>query len=510
MAKAESQGKHAFIESVQNGLAEALAELFDSGQPAGILAAISGGADSTALLVSLAEICEERGWNLKACHINHGLRGEESDLDQQFCEKLCSTLNIPLSVIPLNLGSEWQGRSGDGNRPPENMLRELRYSNLLVNAQEQKCDIVVTGHTLDDQAETILFRLLRGTSPAGLVGIEAHRELIEDENVHLVRPMLKMTKLDCQRFLASQQICSRLDSSNEDAHYARNFIRTRLVPLIDEKFPGWQSRVERFRTILSEQEEFLECATVAALDCLLGDEYEVESLPIDRFRLIEPALKRRIIAKLMRKRDVEPSFERVDSVLQMINEGTGSAVSLSASCEVRLNDGYIEWLNPEDAEDEEPSAFMRAQLTEIRLPSGERNSASNIISWLNKSLRIERWRDAEQTGPVSFPKLSEPEILADLSWLNEPITVRLRRAGDFIQPFGMHEKVRLKKYIHTHRAKTDNQRSFNQNLKHAVVVATGSEVLWVPGLGISEKLRVKGKPSHRLVFVDLGHGDLIV
>lgn len=501
MAKPESEEKHAFIESVANGLTEALAELFDNG-PQGVLAAVSGGADSTALLVSLAQICRENGWQLKACHINHGLRGAESEQDQEFCEKLCSTLNIPLSVIPLNLGDEWRGN----NRPPENMLRELRYGHLLVNAQEQDCDVVVTGHTLDDQAETILFRLLRGTSPTGLVGMEEHRELIENEGVHLVRPMLKLTKLDCLRFLASKQLGSRMDSSNEDAHYARNFIRTKLVPLIDEKFPGWQSRIERFRTIVAEQEEFLECATEAAFDCLVSGEEDEERLSIDRFQLIEPALKRRIIVKLMKEREVEPSFERIDAVLQMIEFGTDSAISLSSSCEVRLDRGYIAWLNPEDAEDDEPSTFMKAQETALRLPSAEKNSCSNIIAWLNKSLRVEAWQADSRVKKLSFPKQNELELLADLSKIHEPIVVRMRRPGDFIQPFGMNEKVRLKKYLHTHKAKTDHLQPFNQNLSHAIVLANDSEVLWVPGVGISEKLRVTEKPSHRLIWLDLSSG----
>lgn len=452
-----------------------------------ILIALSGGPDSTALTVAMSQLAPPMGWEVSACHINHGLRGLESDLDQEFCTSLCADLNIELNVYRL----DDFGPQQDANIPvSENVLRELRYRFLLEHARATECQLIVAGHTLDDQTETLLFRLFRGTSPAGLTGMEACRELVRGSKIWLMRPMLSLTKADCQRFLAIEQIGSHLDSSNENMHYARNFIRAQLVPAIDGKFPGWKNRMERFRSIVGEQEDFLASETEKCLRNIGGRDGKGEFFSLKNFEETHIALKRRAIANMLRDRDIEPTFERVENVLA-IASGSETALTLSSDWEVRRSRGKLRWLPA--SKDDAPSRFMLNQETEIDLPEGDSKSRTNVITWLDKSLKVEKLSETASSG-VKVPAQQSLEVLADLSKVSGPLTLRLRRPGDVIQPLGMEQKVRLKKYLHTRNPSP---------LRHTIVLTAGDEVIWVPGVGISERLRFSESPTHRLSLQDL-------
>ncbi|MBX3138374.1 tRNA lysidine(34) synthetase TilS [Candidatus Obscuribacterales bacterium] len=453
-----------------------------------ILIALSGGSDSTALTVAMSQLAKPMGWDVSVCHINHGLRGLESDLDQEFCTSLCADLNLEFNVYRLD---DFGSQQDADIAVSENVLRELRYRFLYEHARATDCQIIVAGHTLDDQTETLLFRLFRGTSPTGLTGMETRREVVRDSNIYLVRPMLTVTKADCQRFLAIEQIGSHFDSSNENLHYARNYIRAQLIPNIDEKFPGWKNRMERFRSILVEQEDFLVSETEKALSTVGGTDSRGEFLRIKLFSELHIALKRRIIARMLRARAIEPTFERVENVLTILS-GVDKALTLSVEWEVRIDRDKLRW--QQIALDETPSDFLLRQETTINFPEGDAKSRTNIVSWLDKSLRVEKLVPEELKTDGGIPAPNAMEVLVDLEKAKRPLFLRLRRPGDIIQPFGMTKKVRLKKYLHTHEPSP---------LKYTLVLADSDEVLWVPGVGISELLRFADGPTHRLSLQDL-------
>ncbi len=505
-----------FASSLSRALHAELTELNREGvqlpEPVAMLVGLSGGVDSTALLVALNMLKSQFNWRLVACHINHRLRGKDSDEDEEFCRRLCDSLAVEFVSIRLDAP---KGR----DYPSENLLRERRYEKLLETAKEHAAKIILTAHTLDDQAETMLFRLLRGTSPAGLTGMDARRELQQDEGVYLIRPLLGVRKTACERFLASQQMGHRVDLSNFDDRFARNFIRTNLIPEIDKRFPGWQERTERLRTILHDDEDYLSRLTDEAMKKLNFSDREGEYILLEPCRKLALPLQRRIMARLFERHGVEPNFQRIELVLALIDEGSG-AVSLSSTCEARVSSDKLRWLNPDHGENGNASAFMRTRQTVIRLPDGDKSFSTNVISWLNKSLQVEKLARplagaSAGTGVrQGFPAGHAFEILVDLTHVQEPLTLRTRRPGDVIQPFGMSELVRLKKYLHTHKNRLADTRvlmetaerpggGFEQEQSRAVVLVDTTEVLWVPGVGLSEKLRVKDRPTHSLKFIDL-------
>ncbi len=492
-----------------------------------LLVALSGGPDSTALIVALSQFASEAGFDISACHINHGLRGVESDLDHEFSQTLCENFQIPFAACRLHVNNvdrvvEWSfaenfaqdllddsqlndslesKRFFAGEHAPENLLRDLRYECLTYAARVRAAHVLLTGHTLDDQAETMLFRLFRGTAPHGLKGIEGHRELFRSDGIWLVRPMLGVTKLDCQRFLAIEEIGSQLDTSNEDAHYTRNFIRHRLVPSIEDRFPAWRQHLDQLRRILSDEDEWLSQITEQERADVSGCDQHGEYFIFERFIEKPRALKRRLMVAAMRQRDIEPNFDRVENVLNLIETG-GTALDLSDQWSIRLLAGKVRWLSKADR-GESPSPFLLSQETEVFLPDRGSVHRSNLIAWLDKSVQISNWQ-GEAIPYSEFPDQGALEAVVDLSRITTPIKVRLRRPGDLIQPFGMKQHVRLKRYLQTHKPKSRG--CFVQDdPRMAVVLVDADEVLWVPGVGLSEKVRVVGKPTHRIALQDLTH-----
>lgn len=153
-------------------------------KPTRILIALSGGCDSTALLAALHKVSEQNALDLIVCHVNHKLRGEEAERDESFCRELCRNLHRPLTVVHMDHALM------DELPVPENDLRKARYKLLVEQARDNDCSFVAAAHTLNDQTETLLFRLFRGTAVSGLTGMSAARAL--DANLILLRPMLKV------------------------------------------------------------------------------------------------------------------------------------------------------------------------------------------------------------------------------------------------------------------------------------------------------------------------------
>jgi len=198
--------------------------------PAGVVVAVSGGADSVALLRGLIALCGEDRRPLRAAHLNHALRGAESDGDQQFVEDLCRQLRVPCHVRRADIEdlSQRQGESLEATG------RTVRYAWLQEVAQQHGAGYVATAHTADDQVETVLHRVIRGTGLAGLAGIPRVRAL--SEVVVLLRPMLGVRRADVTAYLQRLGQAYRCDVSNADVRHMRNRIRIELLPLLRQSY----------------------------------------------------------------------------------------------------------------------------------------------------------------------------------------------------------------------------------------------------------------------------------
>lgn len=194
---------------------------------------VSGGADSVALLRIVAELKQKNGGEGKiiAAHFNHGWRGQDSDEDAKFVEALAGDLGIPFRLGKV-AGSKLT--SPDQSPQSEESARNQRYDFLIATAHEEGARYLATAHTADDQVETVLHRILRGTGLKGLGGIPATRQL--SESVSAIRPMLTIQREEVVAYLASIGQTCRTDSSNQDCKYTRNRIRHQLLPLLTDDY----------------------------------------------------------------------------------------------------------------------------------------------------------------------------------------------------------------------------------------------------------------------------------
>ncbi len=242
-----------FLERLQ----EALCQL--GWQEARTLVAVSGGADSVALLRALCHLGWHRRGVLVAAHFNHRLRGAESDEDEQFVRELCHRLEVPvITGRPPGEGLSVESKGGI-----EQSARLARYRFLFRVAKDVGARYVFTAHTADDQVETVLFRIIRGSGLRGLVGIPPCRKITAD--IVLMRPFLAFWRDEIREFLVKLDQQFRRDSSNLDLRITRNRVRHKLIPLLEESYhPGVRRSILKLSVLAGEVTEFLTTIVEAA------------------------------------------------------------------------------------------------------------------------------------------------------------------------------------------------------------------------------------------------------
>lgn len=202
-----------------------------------VLAAVSGGPDSVALAHWLSVQASRKGLAVSLLHVNHGLRGKSADRDAEFVRRLGARLGTPVAVIRADV----KRRARKDGLGLEEAGRKERYRALVDRARRGRFDAVATGHQLDDQAETVLLHLLRGTSLEGLGGIAPKRPLAP--GVELIRPLLPLTRAEILAYLGVHGLDWRDDRTNRDAKFSRNWVRRDVLPLLEARAPGVKRRL---------------------------------------------------------------------------------------------------------------------------------------------------------------------------------------------------------------------------------------------------------------------------
>ena len=233
-----------------------------------IICAVSGGADSVALLFGLYLVKEKLDIRLSAAHFNHHLRGEESDADARFVREFCHRFDIPLY--------EGEGQVTPGKKGLEAAAREARYAFLKTMPGK-----IATAHTADDNAETMLLHLVRGTGLKGLGGITPVGE-------NLIRPMLLVTRQEVENFLEEYCLKHIEDSSNSSDQFLRNRLRHYVMPLLKAENPRLALSLSETALRLRQDDAFLE-----------AEARRQETMEVDRLRAMPPSLRSRILENLL-------------------------------------------------------------------------------------------------------------------------------------------------------------------------------------------------------------------
>ena len=215
-----------------------------------LLVCLSGGADSVSLLLVLKELYPASP--LAACHVHHGIRGEEADRDEAFVKAFCEKQNVPLTVVRVDAPKAAE-TSGDSL---ELAARKLRYQAFADVCRQNGVSLAATAHTASDNAETVLFNLVRGTGLAGLCGIPARRPLAD--GISVVRPLLACTREDVLAYLAFKKQDYVTDSTNDDTDYSRNYLRREVLPRLASLNPSFEDAFSRAAKHLTDVRIFLD------------------------------------------------------------------------------------------------------------------------------------------------------------------------------------------------------------------------------------------------------------
>lgn len=273
-----------------------------------VTVAVSGGADSMALLEVLLRLRECLHITVSAAHFNHGLRGEEAARDEAFVRSRCAQYGISLTVERADAGA-YAAQTG---KSIEEAARDLRYAFF----ERLDTDLVATAHTADDNAETLLLHLLRGTGPRGLCGIPARRG-------RFIRPLLQMTHNEILSFLDANGLPHVEDSTNAEDGCVRNRIRHAVMPLLLRENPRFSETVSRTAALQTQEDAYLSAlAAAAAEDCRTENGFDCKKL-----RALHPVLLRRVLLSALCASGVEnPSADFVAALLHLTETEDPSAV----------------------------------------------------------------------------------------------------------------------------------------------------------------------------------------
>ena len=384
-----------------------------------VLVALSGGPDSVALLVCLMGLREKWGWDLAIAHVDHGLRGKESTGDAEFVRYLGETCKIPTVVRNIS-AQKFEARSRKTSF--QAYARVMRYQILREIALDLGATKIALGHQADDQAETVLMWMVRGSGTGGLGGMSPMRDGT------IVRPLLDRTKTEILEYLQSKKMAFRTDSSNAKPLYLRNRIRQKLIPLLQEFSPGIVRVLSRQSHILRADHALLEHMADQAFNthCQVASKGVVVSR--DRLLGLPLPIQRRVLRLCVQRVLASvhwPRFDMIQRVLDQLAMGhSGWMVECHGVC-VSLEQGMVVIQALESARNLDVSG-ANGQPCRLSIP-GE-------VVWASTGQKIWLSDSTDESQPDSS-HLFKAHL--DKSTFSTPLTVRSWLPGDLFYPKGL-------------------------------------------------------------------------
>lgn len=416
-----------------------------------LIVALSGGADSTALLHLLANL-DDFAPRLVVGHLNHCLRGRESDDDEVFSRELAASFNLPFVTRRIDVKEfarqQRLNLEDAGRRARADFLEEIRVS--------WQGTAIAVAHHGDDQAETVLMRLLRGAGPGGLRGMSFRNER------RVIRPLLNFTRSEIETYLLEQGLSYRKDSSNLDTSFLRNRIRHELMPLLEDYNPAIRGRLNICAGQLSDEDDLLCQYTSALMSSCCKWEDLCASCNIDLLRKAHPALRKRLYRLIFK--EIAGSLDHltslhVEAIDKLItSERSNAMLNLPQKLTVVREYGCVRFLGEvqTDALNE----------TVISGPGHYKLSNTRALSLDHVST------------PYDYASITADTAIFDLDCVPFPWRVRSFRNGDRIVPLGMNGSKKLKDLFIDCKVPVSQRR-------HTPLIFCGNNLIWTCGIRTS-------------------------
>jgi len=384
-----------------------------------VICALSGGADSVCLLHILNSIKGDLKFNLYAAHLNHMLRGKEAEEDTRFVKSLCDSLNIPLTIKYADIKKE----AKDKNISQEMAGRIARYSFFEELSKNFESPKIAVAHNKNDNAETVLLNLIRGTGIAGLCGIPYVRG-------NIIRPLINTTRDEILNYLKEKSLTYRFDSSNNSLDYQRNRVRNVIIPEINKINPNFIESIINCAESLKADRDFIQSFV---------DEFPIQkrgekiSFKTSAFLAFHESVQNKIIIKALNMLNIEGITQKtITDCIDIIKNRTGRKRDLPGGfiAEKSYDDFLIHKESKKPAEDETYPIIL-----------GKEQQIGDFI--IQSSILEEK----EFLNCYKSLKSKKNTIILDLDKTPKNITLRRRKNGDFFYPLGLGGKKKLKDFF---------------------------------------------------------------
>ena len=457
-----------------------------------VAVACSGGADSVALLRVLLELRETLGVVLSVTHFHHQIRGAEADADQQFVGGLAKQFQL-------------EYHSGSADAPLfarehkislETAARELRHRWFAGLVHQGRAEKIATAHTLDDQAETVLMRILRGTGVRGLAGIAA----VQKEK-HLIRPLLGISRHEIEAYLKTMAQPWRNDSSNLDECHTRNRVRHTLLPLLEREFnPAIRQTLADLAEVARGEEDYWRKELAALLPRLVrqglpsrsgrstsGDAAQTLAVDLEVLRALPEAMQRMALQATVEKLGLSLEFKHIQQLTRMVLEKKpvrnlalpGSLWAKSSLRELRFT--------PEEEKAPENYQYALPIPGEVRIPELGKIIRAHVIS-------------------IGKQKVSgyNPELLLNRTRLAPKLTVRNWRAGDRFFPLHSKSPKKVKELLQSDRM---GKHFSADDRKLWPVLESAGQIVWMRGFSVGEAFASQDTDAVLIEEIEMGSGE---
>lgn len=436
-----------------------------------VIVALSGGADSVALLHFLAGISDENDLKLSALHLNHQLRGRESGRDQAFVAKLCQSLKIPLTTKQI----EVKAFAAEHKLGIEEAGRQLRYE-LFEDVAAPISAKVATAHTASDNAETMLINLIRGTALRGLAGIPPVRG-------RFIRPLIACTRREIESYCKQNSLPWMEDSTNRSLDYTRNRVRHRILPLLEGENVRLHKGLTRLSNYLREDADYLDGIAGRELGRLTNPNGEISR---ELFLSLHPAIRGRVLAEVLQRRGILVTGELIDGLTGIIISGHGGR-QLSSKFIFSCGASVFSLSPVEDINFLQPSpqSFDLALLTKGKIKVEVFPGKMVTLALLGRD-------KAKKTYKIQKKGLT---YCLDYDKIVKVVNLRGRLPGDRLRLPGRGQSKTLKNLFQESgvRGRVRNR---------AVVLADALGPVWVEGFGVDERA-VADATTERVVEITL-------